>query len=57
MDLFAHCFWLNYCALCFKAASTQKTLHPRKFHELRLQKKISSKLVLPKISFKLPRYL
>lgn len=57
MGLFAHCFWLNNCALCFKAASSHKILHPRKFYKLKLQKQISSKLILPKISFKLPRYL
>lgn len=45
MDLFAHCFWLNNCALCFKAASRHKTWHPRKFHKLKLHKKNSNKLV------------
>lgn len=57
MNLFAHSFWLNNCALCFKAASSHKTLHPRKSHKLKLQKQTSGKLVLSKISFKLPRYL
>lgn len=56
MNLFAHCFWLNNCALCFKAASSHKTLHP-KSHKLKLQKQTSGKLVLSKISFKLSRYL
>lgn len=54
MDLFAHCFWLNNCALCFKAAYSHKTLQPRKSHKLKLQKQTSGKLVL---SFKLSRYL
>lgn len=57
MDLFAHCFWLNNCALWFKAASSHKTLHPRKHYKLKLQKQISSKLFLPNIPFKHPRYL